>query len=395
MIDRESFNNYIPTLLKRTANTSRKLSEVQMKAYKMYGMPFIRTKAILESKTGITKATDEDLLWIVNAIYELYPVKNELDKYYTIEEIEKYTGKSFNANSISLPLSIPAVQIERDQYLAVIPMGRIVSLYQDNKLRYSLRDTDNVKTVSNGNETHIVPVISSRKISSMVDYIQSNDYISEVITLNINPNNDVKYENGNLVINSVDKIEVTDNFMIFDTLLKVAKNDISYNKKIGFMVTLFNSEREDMFIRQRKSLSYSHIDEEAKTIADQIIKNENYIYKNNRGKISTPSLQIGISAFFKDWESEDVIDSILKGILLFDNNNLFNETKMEKIVVYNAIVALYCIAQKLPDDETISLYNKILSVLTENEIREITYAKSPLTVQNLFIKISKRKGVKK
>ena len=394
MIDREGLNKYIPTLLKRTANTSRKLSDVQMKAYKMFGMPFIRTKAILESKTGIQKATDEDLLWIVSAIYELYPVQNVLDKFYTVEEIEKYTGKSFNKTSLIFPLSIPAIQIEKDQYLAVIPMGRIVTLYQGNKLRYSLRDTDNTKAVSNGRETHLVPVVSSRKISLMVDYVQSNDYISEVITLNINPRNSVAYENGNLVINNVDKIDVVDNFAIFDALLKVAKNDVNYNKNIGFMITLFNNEREDMFIRQRKSIN-SHIDEEAKTLADQVIKNENYVFKNNRTKINPPTLQMGISAFFRNWEPKETIDAVLKGIRLFEDNHLFNENTMSKIMACDVMIALYCISLKLSDEEMISLYKRIFSVISEEDAREISYSKTPLNLQNLLIKISKRKGVRK
>ena len=390
MKDREGFNKYISVLLKKTANTVRKMSDVGLKAYEMFSIPQVRTKAILGSKAGIEKATDEDLLWIVSAIYELYPVQNLLDHYYTDEELHSYLNKSFGKQTISFPLDISAVKIENDQYLGVISIRDIVRLYQDNRLRYSLRNKDNVKTVSNGKETHLIPVVSGRKMSAMVNYIQSNDYISDVITINVNPETSkTEYKDGTLTILKADQLEIVDNFVVFDVLLKTAKADIGYNKNLAVMITLFRDEKQDILIRQRKNFGVTYVSQEARTLADLVVNDENYIFRNEPDAISPKTIQMGIGAFFREWKSDEIVPAILNGISIFERQNLLDHTNVGRVTAYCTLTALYCIALDRPESEMIDTYKTIISSLTTEDITQITYMKTPLNLQNLYTRLTK------
>jgi hypothetical protein len=232
------------------------------------------------------------VLWELNkTLSDGYSLeKLDTDKYFTEREIEEF-GKKIDLSKEDKDIVISQwLQVEEDQYVTVISIDEIVRLINQNKIRYNPETQRKLtlKETKNGIEKYIT--LYPKALDEIEEAMVSNNYISNALTFNINPD---YYEppriiNGNLIIPKASIMDCIDGFHRLKVANLVKMKNSNWNKNLIINLMVYDRDKAVKYILQEDKKNHltaeQVVEQDQLDAANFIIKkldeSDNFYFRN-------------------------------------------------------------------------------------------------------------------
>lgn len=228
---------------------------------KMYRIRLGDSIDIIESRTPIETMSYDDLYKLTRVLYEINKThrvsasidKLDVEKYFT--EIEKvdFEHEIEYSNKVGDVIFTNWLQVNPDQYVCVIPIEQIIELRDSNRIKYNPK-TQRAMTVKEKGGVKVKRVtMVAKSLTEINDLMTSNDFISDDITFNVNPDlyEAPKVVNNHLVIGKQSVIDIIDGFHRFHEMVRVKDKNNQWKYMCIINVTVFTEAKAIKFMLQR------------------------------------------------------------------------------------------------------------------------------------------------
>lgn len=239
----------------KDTKTNMKIAKIVQEKHRL---DFPDTIGILTGKIDLLEVSDETTYWIIEALIEAYKetdihVPFKIEDIYSEIEINKFRFSKMSTKKEKYPYKISdCIKVNEDQLVTVLNTKEIFNLYNNQMIRYN-RLTQREPTIKKRNEMILSMITIVRSsVDAIANLMKKNLYISDDITLNLNPDTDVDYDiTDNSVILQEGAFDIIDGF---HRLMAIAENhrqdeDFSYNMVVN--ITNFNTEKAGRYIAQK------------------------------------------------------------------------------------------------------------------------------------------------
>lgn len=266
--------------------------------YNMYNITPGDAIAILNGTVPVEIMAKETMFKATKVLYEINKTlsygfdinKLDVEIYFTEREIENFSQK-INRKKEDKDIIIENwSRVAEDQYVAVISIDDIIDYINRNKIRYNPETQRNlvIKETKNGKEKHIK--LFPKALEEIEESMTSNNYISNAITFNINPD---KFEppkiiKGNLVIPKDSIMDCIDGFHRLKVANIVKIKNPEWDKNFIVNIMVFDKDKAIRYILQedkKNHLSSDQITESdqydaANFIINKLIESNNFYHRN-------------------------------------------------------------------------------------------------------------------
>ena len=176
-----------------------------------------------------------------------------VDEFFTKVEIKSFKGLQYEDDEPVLPLRIPALQLATDQWLATMSIKDMMKLRKNSLIHYNAETQRALKMMVKGEEVVFVPFVNQSAVRAMMGLFENNNFIPNVITFNINTDDeeaDVSFKDGILKINSLTAFDIVDGYNRFKMFEKEYDKNPDVDFTSGLMITRFSTPKAKQFIHQ-------------------------------------------------------------------------------------------------------------------------------------------------
>ena len=346
--------------------------------YKKYNIPMNLSIDVLTLRESANNYDD----FILFAISEVF-LKGSVSRYFSKTEIKEYSKKKFAIEKIKFPIKWKMVQVSEDQWVGSISVKELM-LLRDARLIFYNENTQRPlsrKTVNGEEFYHIT--INEAAVKAITESYLNGTYIPNVITLNIPETADLSYQNGEIIIKSIDKFDILDGYHRYVAMQRIWAENKDFDYNMEFRLVCFPEEKAKQFIWQEdQKTKMTKIDSDSlnqNNVANQIVNRLNQkapftgLINNNRGIIDSGSLSYFLNVYFGKTKQtrKDMIelsDRIYKKfLLLVDADPDILEKKWDLLFIISAVHLIYDgIDSSIYADEVLKL-NDLLN-LPENNV---------------------------
>lgn len=242
--------------LQRTAQ-----QEVESIMANKYKIKYATTVDIFRGLIPIETLTDDLKYKLMTSIHEGLKDKYEdfdlsgLDPndYFTLNQIREYDQPFSNDDSDDDIVIDNWLQVNYDQFVCVIPIEEILKWRDASRIKYNEK-TQRRMTIkeSKGVKIKVVTVVK-KALTEIYKLMKKNDFISDDITLNINP--DLPYLpkifRGKLIIPKEATIDLIDGFHRYLKMCDVKTEDPSWKFNCIVNIMTFNEEKAIRYMLQK------------------------------------------------------------------------------------------------------------------------------------------------
>lgn len=254
--DREEVNLYLEQMVVQNISDSKIESAVMMDCFTRFKMPHFRAKTILRLDASTKELKDVEIFWILSSIKEVCKnSKVDLTEYFSDIEIEKYSAMKFDdERKVVFPLRIPMLQITEKQWIGRIDAAVLV-MWRNSIMRYNKNIQRRIHVMVRNGITYERLTLNDKAVRSIVKSFQEGKFVPNVITLNIDDGEtDFYYDEAakELVINSIDHLDLTDGYHRLVALSKVMEDNPYFHYNMELRVTNFSEAMASYFIWQEE-----------------------------------------------------------------------------------------------------------------------------------------------
>lgn len=233
---------------KRKSNSQ---TELCLEVQKKFGFPSGVVSDIVTMRTDMADASKELLYAITSVVSKKYHTIN-VEKYFSVTEIETYRKYRYKVGTTKFPITFKNMieVIEDEQYIGKITVRELMELRDAQILNYNV-DTQRPMTLKRGDNFEYYKITLNRDaVNQMTELFQKGDFISNAITLNLPPDCDISYRNGELTIKDEVKFDILDGYHRYIALSNLYNLDNTFDYPMELRVTFFNQEKAKQFIYQ-------------------------------------------------------------------------------------------------------------------------------------------------
>ena len=355
--------------------------------YNMYNITAGEATDILIGKLPVELMQKDTLFKVTSVLYELNKTTNgtfdvkklNVDDYFTEKEKVEYNQK-VDRETQNEDIIIKAgnwTKVTDDQYFIIITPDDLMSCYINrNKINYNPNTQRNLTIKET--KTGLVKMITfdSDAYKEISESMENNNYISDILALNVNPDYYAppRVVNGNIVIPNDSQIDCIDGYHRLQGAITTKINHPEWNQPLTFFLFICDEDKAVRYILQQDKKI--HLSDEQVTKADttdaanfiinKLNDSSKFILRNTIDENKYIVLNKIITKLFnpsKLYKPEDRQEAVkLFQIIennineLIETNNLYNVEITKEMWFIYLYVLKYCIDNK---SDFVSTINKL------------------------------------
>ena len=186
--DRSGLEKYLIKTVIANISNKNTITATQkwcMELFEEYNIPIAMSSDILSQRKDLSEF-NEFILFAVTDV--LKPAK--IKEYYTEKEIKLYTGKKYIVETVEFPIKLHLIQVTPDQFIGATSAKFLMSLREQQLINYNADTQRALKIMLKGGTKMLRPYINDKTVGEIDDCYASNTFIPNMISLNINPDDE-------------------------------------------------------------------------------------------------------------------------------------------------------------------------------------------------------------
>lgn len=322
-----------------------------------YNIPISMSSDIISGRKDISEYNTFILYCITSVIKE-----NEIQKYYTDNEIKMFSNEKYVRDEISFPIVLDMFKVSDDQYIGVSSVKFLMQLRAAQLINYNAETQRALEIITKGEHEIYRPYLNNKAVKEIKQAYASKSFIPNTISLNISlddENADYNFADNKLTIKSITAFDIFDGYHRYVAMGQNYDADPDFDYPIELRITMFSVGRAKQFIYQedqktkmKKVVSKTYNQHDiANIIINKIDSNPDcYLHNNinnNDGIVNAGYMYNVLSAIClnQKFETKDIFQTVkrlVKNINDFlENNNEYLEKKWSAYETYIIIFGLY------------------------------------------------------
>lgn len=311
-----------------------------------YDMPKDFTADLISYRVSMEEQSEFVLFVLLDTFGKMHNAKNnELDKYFTMIEVQEYRKAKYLVDKFEFPLIFKMNEITDTQWIGKIDVTMLMKLRQAQLINYNTNAQRTMQKIIKGDKEYYKIALNAKAVHEIAAAFQRNTFIPNPITLNIplESNAEFYYDKklSSLVIKSLEHFDLLDGYHRYIAACRISDADNDFNYPMELRIVNFSDDKAKQFIFQedqktkmRKIDSNSmDMNKSGNIVATRL--NENIrcnikgLISRNEGLISFPELAGLIQYFYFQNVPKDENENALRIKVtneLVENFNILTES---------------------------------------------------------------------
>ncbi|ODA07646.1 DNA sulfur modification protein DndB [Paenibacillus polymyxa] len=262
--DRKEVEKIITEILDEHKTNRKKILSVNDRLNSL-GVPYGTLNEIVLKKKSIEEVSLPLLCVFTDSINSVFGGLDPLE-YFTateIREAKESIASEFVSETISLPLTFNAIQIDEKAFSSKISAKLLNKMFESQMIIYDPRSQRGLKYKGNRNEGIIeTPIVNQSSVRTIANKLVAKDYLTDTIRFNVynfelEPVTWIPKEDdfGQLVINRDATISILDGFHRLQATVKAMneKNDLDFNFELS--IRTYDQQTASKFFGQINTIN--------------------------------------------------------------------------------------------------------------------------------------------
>ena len=254
--DLNDFREYFERTINRHIPDKKTFQEVTMDCSNRFNLPVGITTDLLAGRKNILEYGDAGAFIAFCILDSIQKRGNQLrlGQFYTETELKYFAHEKYEENTkVQFPIVIKCVKVADDQYIGTIDAQTLINFGRNDLIRYNVETQRTMRRVIRGESVEYKIAIDKNALKQIEEMFKSGEYIPNTITLNIPEGEGDFYYNektSELVINQIDKFDITDGYHRYQALISVIVDNPKFNCPLELRIQNFGVDRANSFIWQ-------------------------------------------------------------------------------------------------------------------------------------------------
>lgn len=344
-----------------TNNISTKLGmnlhqEWCLKLSEKYNIPIGMASDYISRRKDLSECNEFVLFAITDVVKP-----DKIETYYTPTEIKMYSDKKLKLKTLKFPIKLKMIQITKDQFIGKTSAQFLMQLREKQLINYNQETQRALKVQIRGGEKILRPFVDSRAVNSITEMYEDNSFIPNVITLNINFDDekaDWYYDENTMefVLKDITAFDIVDGYHRYLGMGRAYDKNNKWDYPMVLQITAFSEgkarqmiyqENQKTIMKETELESYNQ-NNAGNLVVDRINKDSR---SNLYGQIDTNSGLIDYSVLSDTinrlWFQKDAkrVETIVLSKELMQSLNLLTESITETLKIkwqpYEIMVVMY------------------------------------------------------
>lgn len=364
LTDKKALEQYLEIQFDRIVLDNDKYKSIYTYANETYDIPKGTVSDFISRRTAISEASEFILFILLDSINNISSRTQNIDNFYTEQEIQYYKKSKYKVEKIKFPLIFKMIQVEEDQWTGKISVKTLMQLRKAQMINYNVNAQRTMQRIVRGGKESYKIALNQKAISEIAEAYINKDFIPNAITLNIPAESDAVFyydeDTCSLVIKSLDNFHITDGYHRFIAACQVSDTnpDFDYNMELR-IVNFTDDKAKQMIFQEDKKTKMRKMDSESMNMnkaANIVVTrlNENVrcnlkgLISRNDGIISFAELAELVNYFYfkgitKEKERSTIIQATSELMNNFNMLTEYNTEYLEKKMKYSTLLAaMFC-----------------------------------------------------
>ena len=267
--DLDKFYTYFEKVINRVSD-KKEFQKIVLECLDKYNIPIDVTTDLLAFRKSINEFGEKGkyIAFCILNVMQDQGYSISLNQYYTDTELKYFSREKYNNDkNIKFPIRFKCVKVTDDQYIGTIDAQTLVNLGWNDLIRYNIETQRTMRRIVRGETVQYRIAIDKNALREIKEMFKAGTYIPNTITLNIPEGEGDFYYNektSELVINHIDKFDITDGYHRYQALISVITEDPEFNCQLELRIQNFGIDKADSFIWQEdKKTKMKKVDSES------------------------------------------------------------------------------------------------------------------------------------
>lgn len=221
-----------------------------LELFEKYNIPIGMSSDIISQRKDLSEYNEFILFCITDIISP-----KQIEDYFTEVEIKLYKDQKFETDAIQFPIKLHLIKVDKDQYIGRTSAQFLMQLRNKQLINYNADTQRALRIMLKGGTKILRPYIDDTAVNEIEESYSSNTFIPNVITLNINlddENADYTYDDKteSLVVKNITAFDIVDGYHRYLGMGRNYDKNISWDYPMILQITMFSVGKAKQFIFQ-------------------------------------------------------------------------------------------------------------------------------------------------
>lgn len=250
MLRNKEFFDLINEKIEHVCYKTKQIKEDSAKINAEFNIPLGLLSDYLTLRVPADDASD----FVLYAISTIYLTKNQIEEFYTKDEIKFYNKSKFRKQGIKFPIRFDMIQINTTQWIGNIDAQTLMRFRDAQMINYNERTQRTMeRKLSHGYEYYQI-FINDNAVKEIEESYEKGSYIPNTITLNLSDDSEADFvydnENKQLIIRSIKYFDILDGYHRYRAISKAYSLDSDFNYEMELRIVNFSERNARQFIWQ-------------------------------------------------------------------------------------------------------------------------------------------------
>ena len=381
MKDRLSLEKYLKDKSYNIIIDQKKCKQFYDLCKSKFNLPRGISADFISFRKDFSEANDFVLYILLSSYLSVYDSKDNRKKFFTNQEIEKYSTFKYEEETIKFPIVFDMIQNSEDQWIGCISTKELMLLRKAQLINYEENTQRTKRRITRGENVYYEISLNKRAIKEITSSLENGRYIADDLTLNIpfNSSADFTYnkEQKRLIIKSIKAFDIIDGYHRYIAICRASDANPDFNYNMELRITNFDEEKARNFIYQKdQKTKMSKIDSDTynmNSIANIIVTRLNDssqcnikgMINRNNGYINFSDLATSIKYYYiprdlpKSQERKFIVQTVAELTEDFNILTEYDYSYLEKTYSFKDIVSIIHVFKKYQDKDKTNMCKTI------------------------------------
>lgn len=241
---REKLNERIMLLISRLEERRPLYEELNEK----YNIPISLTADICTNREDISGVNDFIAFALLDGLSS-----NEVNKYFTEEEIKVFSKQKLEHEEFELPLIFQNMtQIAPDQWIGKITARELMRLKNAQVIKYNENTQRTMRRIIHGENRYYRIALNNKSVEEIKESLENGSYIPDDITLNMPiESTEFSFNGDKIIITELDKLDILDGYHRYIAISRLITSNKNFDYPMELRLVTFSEEKAKQFIYQK------------------------------------------------------------------------------------------------------------------------------------------------